>query len=115
MATDDIITLGAANMQARTRTSKSGKSTTRYTVTVSGDSLLINTDPKSLGKGPAEAISALIKERITSITDRASDATNKARENAAKAFAAGKPWAIKRYGGGRIGSMPPNQSDKGLN
>jgi hypothetical protein len=115
MADDDVFVLGAANLKQRTRTNKSGVSKSRYTVQVSGDSLLINTDPKSLGKGPAEAIAALYRERISSISAVASEATLRARAVAAKAFAAGEAWAVKRYGGGRLGPMAPNQSNRAFN
>jgi len=115
MALDDVFILGAANLEARTRTNKSGKSKTRYTVSVRGDSILVNTDPKTLGKGPAEAIAAVLAERISSIAEAATPATIKARELAAKAFAEGKAWAMKRYGGGRLGAMPPNQTQRAFN
>jgi hypothetical protein len=115
MPSDDVHMIGAANFKARTRTNKSGATKTRYTVEVSGDTILTNTDPKSLGKGPAEAIAAVIKERISSISATASQATIRARAVAAKAFAAGEQWAVKRYSGGRTGPMPPNQSNRAFN
>lgn len=106
MASDDIFVLGAANLQSRK--TKAGKE--RYRINVRGDSILVNTDPKSLGRAPAEAIRDVLRERIASIATSAPAATIKAREVAARAFAAGKQWALKRYGGGRIGAMPPNQN-----
>jgi hypothetical protein len=112
---DDIYVLGAANLKKRTRTSKKGKTTTRYTVDVKGDSLLLNTDPRTLGKGTAEAIAQLYRDRISSITATASPGTLRAREIAAKAFAAGEPWAVKRYSGGRLGPMAPNQTKHAFN
>jgi hypothetical protein len=112
MANDDIQAIGAVNLQARTRTNASGATKTRYTMEVSGDSILVNTDPKTLGKGPAEAIAAVLRERISSVSAVVSPATMRAREVAAKALAEGKAWAVKRYGGGRIGTMAPNQSDR---
>jgi len=115
MASDDIAVLGAANMQSRSRTNAAGATKNRYSVSVSGDSILINTDPKSIGKPVAEAIAELLRERVGSISERASDATLRARKVAAKAFADGKTWATKRYGGGKIGAMAPNQSDRKFN
>lgn len=112
MALDDIQVIGAANLTARTRTNASGASKTRYAVVISGDSVLVNTDPKSLGKGPAEAIAKLLKDRISTIAATAAPATIRAREVAAKAYAEGKSWAMKRYSGGRIGALPPNQSNR---
>jgi hypothetical protein len=108
---DDVFTLGAANLKSRK--TKSGKE--RYRIEIKGDSLLINADPKALGQGPAEAIAQLLRDRVLGVSARAPAATIKAREVAAKAFAQGKSWALKRYAGGRIGAMPPNQSDRALN
>lgn len=108
----DIVTLGADNQQQaelQKRTSKTGRD--RYTVTVAGDSLLINTDPKSLGKPVAEAIAEHLRMRITSITASVAPATIKAREAAKKALDAGKAWATRRYSGGRIGTMQPGQGN----
>lgn len=115
-ASGDIVTIGADNQQQaelQRRTSKTGRD--RYTVTVSGDSIVINTNEKALGKPVADAIGELLKERIRSIAAQAAPATIAARKAAAKAFSEGKAWALKRYGGGRIGSTPPNQSDRLFN
>lgn len=119
MAKDDVIELGASNMEAelrkRSRTSKSGVTRDRFTVEIHGDSLLINTDPKSLGRPVAEAIAQLLKDRISSIAAVVSPGVKKAREAARKAFDAGKPWAMRQYSGGRIGSRAPNQTDRKFN
>jgi len=113
---EDIVTLGADNQQQaelQKRTSKTGRD--RYTVTVSGDSIVINTNEKALAKPVAEAMRDLLQKRIREITAQASAATIRSREVAAKAFSEGKAWALKRYGGGRMGSTPPNQSDRLFN
>lgn len=117
MPSDDIHMIGAANFKARGgKVGKSGKvGKTRYTVEVRGDTILANTDPKSLGKGPAEAIAQVLRERISSISATASAATMRARVAAAKALAKGEAWAVKRYSGGRIGLMQPSQSNRLMN
>lgn len=115
MPSDDVQMIGAANFQARTRTNAAGETKTRYTVTVRGDTVLFNTDPKTLGKEPAEAIAQVYRERISSIAAIAPLATQRARQVAAKAFAEGKSWAMRRYSGGRTGPMAPNQSDRAFN
>lgn len=106
-----VIDIGAASLRKRQR--KSGKE--YVTVEISGDSLMINMDPKLLGKAPSEAIAALLKERIAGITAAASAATLKAREVAARAFARGERWARRRYAGGKIGALTPNQSRRAFN
>lgn len=106
MPSDDIMMIGATNLQQRTRSG--GKATkARYTVEVSGDTLCIGTDPKALGRPVADAIAELFKSRIRDIAAVASAATQRARASAAKALAAGKPWAMKRYAGGKTGAMTP--------
>lgn len=92
------------------RTSKSGKK--RVTIRVKAEPIIVNTDPKALGKPIAEAIAHHYRERIKGITTKASASTLRARKVAAKAFAEGKAWAVKRYAGGRTGATPPNQSDR---
>lgn len=110
----DIVTLGADNYEAelkrRNRTGTSGIGKARFTIEVTGDSICINTDPKSLGKPVAEAIAEHLKQRISSIAAQAAPATIAARKVAMKALAAGKTWAVRRYSGGRIGTMQPDQS-----
>jgi len=95
------------------RTSKTGKQ--RVTIRVKAEPLIVNADPRALGKPIAEAIAHHYRERIKGITATASPATIKARKVAAKAFAAGKEWALKRYSGGRTGAMAPGQSDRAFN
>lgn len=163
MAKDDVILLGATNLQQRSRVTSSGVKH-RYTVEVTGDTIGTNLDPKALGQGPAEAIAAHLKMRITSITAIAAKGTLAARKVAQRAFnnikerkaasAAKKAkkaqqaksgeapkkaekfshplkppkygptkpsegstgaWVQQRYGGGRMGAMEPNQSDRLFN
>jgi hypothetical protein len=106
-----VIDIGAASMRKRQR--KSGKE--YVTIEISGDSLLINMDPKLIGKAPSMAIAALLRERITGITATVGEATIRTRKSAEVAFAAGKAWARKRYSGGRLGPMPPNRTHRAFN
>lgn len=96
-----------------TRTRTSGKQYT--TIDVSAESLVHNLDPKQLGQDVADAIAEHFRQRIAGITATVSAATKRARANAAKALADGDYAAQRRYGGGRIGTMPPNQSDRLFN
>lgn len=117
MANDNasIFTVGAANLVKSSRALKRGGTRERYKVTISGDTLLVNTDAKSLGRGPADAIAEVLRDRLGGVAAVASPGTLAYRERAAKSFAAGKRWAVQRYSGGRIGAMPPNQSTRVLN
>jgi|GEM_PF-2316635 hypothetical protein len=87
----------------------------RYTVVVRSEKLVHNLSAKALGKGPAQAIVAVLRERIAGIAAVAAPATIKAREVARRAFLRGAPWAMKRYAGGRTGQMLPDSSDRLFN
>lgn len=112
MATDDILVIGDYGALQR-RTTKTGKS--RYTVEMSSTPLVINTDAKTLGRPVAMAIANHLRMRIETISAAASPATVRARKNASKALSDGTEWARQRYSGGRIGMLPPNQSDRLFN
>jgi hypothetical protein len=107
MAKDDIVVL---NEGYELRTSKSGK--TRFTIVQKSESLYINTSPRELGAEIANAMALTLREKMKGIGVTVSPATKRAREVAARAFARGESWAMKRYAGGRTGAMAPGQSDK---
>lgn len=119
MADSDVYVLNDYNGSSLTRRTprlKSGRSgKARYTVTISSEPLLIQTDPKALGAGPAAAIRDLLKQRTEDITATASEATMKARLSAQKAVMNGERWAMRRYSGGRIGTRAPARSDRLFN
>lgn len=111
MAESDIIVLNQPGLTRRERSS--GR--VQFTVEVKSEPLIHSFDPKTLGKVVAEAMANALREKVLAITAVASPALQASRAGAAKAFAAGKSYAMKRYGGGRIGPMPPNQSDRMFN
>lgn len=115
MADDDVHVLGAATLRERIRTNRAGVSKSKFTIEVSGDSIGIGLDPKAYGSPVAAAIAELFKERIRSIASMAAPATVAAREAAKKALARGEAWATKRYGGGKMGTREPAQSDRLFN
>ena len=100
----------------RTGTTSAGNARKpRYTVEVRSQPLLIDLDEYMLGAKPAEAIRGIVADQIRHISEVASAATLAQRAKAATQFSAGLPSALKRYSGGRIGPMAPNQSDKLFN
>jgi hypothetical protein len=103
---DDVMII---NPGLEARTTKSGKG--RFAVRIDAEPIIINNSPKELGKPVAEAIANHFRQRIRTLAAVTSPATLRARKVAAKAFAEGKAWAMKRYAGGRIGSLPPNQTE----
>jgi len=109
MPTDDILVLNDYGLTERSRVTASGSIKRRYTVEFKAEPIVHNLDPMALGKGPAIAIADFLRARIGAIGTQATPATVRARRSAAKAVAAGKAWATRRYSGGRIGAMAPAQ------
>jgi hypothetical protein len=111
MAKNEVIVL---NEGLETRTNnKTGK--TRFSVRIEAEPVFVVTDPKTLGAPVAQAIAHHLKQKTLGIGQVASAATLKARQVAELAMQVGKPWAMKRYAGGKIGSKPPNTSDRLFN
>lgn len=96
-----------------TRTAKSGRQ--RVTVECESEPIAHNLDPRQLGAGPAAAIAEHLRQRVSGINARPSDATLERRKRFAREAAEGQPTASRRYNGGRIGATPPNQSDRLFN
>lgn len=92
------------------RAKANGKS--RVVIKVKSEPLIFNLDPKQAGKPVAAAIVQVLREKVAGITQRAADATLVYRQKALKAFVLDKPWAMKRYSGGKTGSMPPARSEE---
>ena len=84
----------------------------RVSIEIIAEPLLHDFSEHLLGAKPAEAIREHLTAAIKGITAKASTATIRKREQAARAFQRGAKWATKRYSGGRTGPKPPNQSDR---
>lgn len=107
---------GDITLAARRGTLASGKQRKpRYTFEIKSEPLLFDLNELALGGKLAEVWAQRIRDNIQGIAVPVSKATEAMRKKAAAAFAAGAGWATKRYAGGRIGAMPPNQSDKLFN
>lgn len=98
------------NQGLEMRTGASGKA--RFTVRVVSEPLVISTDPSFLAMKPALAMGEFFRQKVAGITAKAAPNTLRARHTALKAFVQGKEWAMKRYSGGRMGSMPPLRSEE---
>lgn len=143
---EDVMVLNDYGLTERTRTNKSGAKKSRYTVTIKSEPLLVNTNPRDLGRGPAEAIAQHLRDSIAGITTIAAPNTLRARKTAERGITKASAsmfspkmaptygpvrevygptrkqalmpdgeWARKRYSGGRMGLMLPNQSDRAFN
>lgn len=105
---DDVVVLNNNIANLQTRTSKTGKK--RFVVTFKSEPIVANLDPKALGAGVSQAIAATLRAKVQAIGASAAAMTLDYRKRAAKAYEKGARWATKRYAGGRIGAMSPNQS-----
>lgn len=110
VADSDIVIV---NQPLKRRESKSGK--VSYRVEMKSEPLVFNLDPKVLGETVSNAIAAELRAQVQGITAQAAPATLKARERERKAYAAGKPWALKRFTGGKMGDTPPTNSTRVFN
>lgn len=111
-----VIDINGSGLQSRTRTNAKGKASTRYTVTIVSEPILHVFDDQRLGKGPAEAIAEVIRERIRAITQVAKPSTIAYRQRAKEALARGASWAIDRYTRGRLqGDFTPGKSNRLFN
>lgn len=107
------MTIEVLNAGLRSSTSKSGKQ--RFHIAVESEALAFDLDTYRLAKPVAEAYAHHLREKVRAIAAVASPATLKARAVLKKAYDAGKPWAVKRFSGGRTGATPPTDSTTAFN
>jgi hypothetical protein len=112
VADDNIIVINqpGGGLERRIRNGK-----VRYSIGVQAEPIIHNLDPSLLGRGPAEAIADVLRQKVRNIGAIASVATRAYRARAQKAFNTGASWATRRYAGGRIGAMAPNQTPRAFN
>lgn len=114
--TQKTVVLNTFGLERRERFSSSGDAMgARYSVSVDATPMVHRFDAKQLGRGPAIAIVEHLRDRVETIGLDAKPATIARREQAKKALAKGGPEAVRRYSGGRIGTMEPAKSTKLFN
>lgn len=107
----NVYLVGSMGLERRDRTSvKSGKTSSRYSVSISCEPVLLDISPNRLGEGPTQAILAFLSGKIKNIGAVASDATIARRKSARQSFRDGDQGATKRYAGGKMGPMEPGQT-----
>ncbi len=105
---------GGSLVERRTRTTSSGTKD-RYTITIKAEPILNDFNGLRLGEKPAQAIRDLIVRQLKAVGTFAAPATREKRRRAKSALERGAAWAKRRYSGGRIGVMPPAQTDRDFN
>lgn len=115
--TQETIVLNDYNgstISRRTRTSlKTGKvGAPRLSFEIKSEPIVHVFDDEALGLGPALALKEIIGDQIRAIKDRAADRTLENRKYSQNAFRlnAMNPTDTKRYAGGQIGELEPNQT-----
>ena len=109
MAEDTIV----INPTLKRRESAKGK--VSFAMEIKSEALIVSLDPTVLEASVAKAIADELRDQVTSISADAAPATLNARAVERKAYAAGKPWAVSRFNGGKLGATPPTTSTKAFN
>jgi hypothetical protein len=115
MAKDDILVINAANMTTRTRATKSGRagsSSTVITMTVTSEPITYNVSPAAVLREASIVMARRIREQTEAISEPVKPSTARARAVQERAFAKGKPWALKRFSGGKMGVIPPRGGEQ---
>src|SRR5690606_36282772 len=73
--------------------------------------ILHDFDERRTGRPVAEAIRDVLAAKIRGIAATVSESTTLKRKYVANAYRAGKPWAVRQYGGGRMKPTPPPDAD----
>jgi hypothetical protein len=110
IVTSDYSNLSSGNIRGRlgrTSATTGQRGRARMTITIQAEPLVHNFDELMLGKGPSEAIAKRLREKVEAIGELASERTLETRKYQEKAFHEGKPWAMSRFTGGRMGPTPP--------
>lgn len=122
--TQETVVLNEYGLNQRTRTTSKGTKA-RYTIQIQSEPLIHNFAARELGKEPANAIKNEIVRQIKGISEVAKPATLAKRKYARKVLlglandygkdgdtdiAASDQRIIKRYSGGRTGTMLPDTS-----
>lgn len=119
MAKTDIVVLNNYNggvLERRRTIGKNGPGKARYTVRITSEPLLIQTDAAALSAGIGHAIQEHLRQAVGGISATVKPATMKARLSAQKALVSGAAsGVVKRYSGGRLGTRAPARSDRYFN
>lgn len=101
-----------STISQRKRTNLKGKTTSRVSFEIKSQPMVHTFDDEALGRGPAEALREIIGDQIRDIREVALKSTRDRRKSAQKAFKANAMGDAdqKRYAGGRIGELEPNQT-----
>lgn len=105
--TQDVVVLNEFGLSERRRTLKSGKTKSRYSISIETEPVLHDFSEVRLGRDVAETIADTLRQSFAKTTHTVSDQTLEFRNYAADAYARSAPWAVARYSGGRTGATPP--------
>lgn len=110
---DEVVVLN--NWPEIFRLKQRTRSTKQYvTIDVKSESLGVVVSEQAFAQVLADAFIKDLKDIIRNGSSWASLTTQRFRKRAREAFEQGADWAMDRYAGGRLGSMPPNQTKRDL-
>ena len=119
MADDEPIVVNhhQADLNVSTRVLKSGavRSKSYVTTTVTSEPMAFMLDDLTVTKHVAEVLARQIREQTRAIVSTVSASTRRYRRTVERAVSKGKPWALSRFSGGKMGITPPMPTNTEFN
>jgi hypothetical protein len=106
-----VINHHQARLDVSNKVSAKGVTSTKskivMTTTTTSSPITVMLDEGAVAKRAAEVFARTIREQTKAISASVKASTAETRRTVEKAFFKGKPWALKRFSGGRTGITPP--------
>jgi hypothetical protein len=108
---DDVLVINhhQASLEVRDRVNAKGAVTGQrtFSITTMSEPITVMLDEGEVARKAAEMLAQRIREQTEQIAETVDESTEKARRNVERAFYKAKPWAWRRFDGGRTGVTPP--------
>ncbi len=105
------LTTGAIRGRIGRELASGGRGRGRMTIEIQSEPIVHVMDSLQLGHGPAQAAARALADRVRAISQNVAESTQVTRARQEQAYAAGKPWARRRFGGPRLGERPPRDGE----
>jgi hypothetical protein len=112
---DDVLVFNhhQADLKVSDRVNAKGAVTGQRTfvVTTMSEPITVMLDEGEVARRAAQMLAQRIREQTEHIVERVDESTEKARRNVERAFYKAKPWAWRKFDGGRTGVTPPRAGE----
>lgn len=105
------LTAGAITGRLGRTNAQGGRGRARMTIEIQSEPLVHNFDELQLGHAPAQAAAKALADKVRQIDTRVSESTQITRHHQEEGYRAGKSWAVRRFGGPRMGFRPPREGE----